>query len=150
MGLIQQESDFTPSATATDKRDLARGGAYGLMQMTLATARTLGYVGGAGDPAQLSGLYDPTTNIRLGVAYLAQLLKETGSMVKAVSGYNAGLSLERPGDAKRVVNDPRAALVNQEYVDAVLKFAKQFSGLEAAVGIALVVLLALALSGKLK
>ena len=44
---------------------LGRGGAIGLMQIKLATARALGYTGDA------EGLRDPDTNLRYGVKYLA-------------------------------------------------------------------------------
>lgn len=145
LGIARQESDFYPDATATDARDLARGGSFGLMQMSLATARALGYSGPIGDRAQLTGLYDPATNIRLGVEYLSQLLTATHGDVKAaVSAYNAGLSSERRGDGKRVTNDPTAAFINQNYVDRVVNFARSFDvggtllvALLLAVGVAL-------------
>lgn len=149
MGLIQQESNFSPWATATDPRDVARGGSYGLMQMSLATARALGYKGVTGDPAQLTGLYDPVTNVSLGVAYLRDLITATrGDTAAAVSGYNAGLSSERQGDGKRTGNDRTAPFINQSYVDAVMTFARQFGALDGALVIVFAVLCALALGGR--
>lgn len=149
MGLIRQESDFTPTAKATDARDEARGGSYGLVQMSLATARTLGYVGPVGDAAQLSGLYDPALNVRLGVKYLADLLKTMrGDVARAVAAYNAGPSLERSGDAKRTTNSPAAPFINQSYVDRVLGFAKDFGALDAAMTIIAAALLALLFRGR--
>jgi soluble lytic murein transglycosylase-like protein len=139
LAVIRQESDFSPWATATHPGDLARGGAFGLMQMTLQTARSLGYSGPAGDPAQLTGLYDPDTNVMLGVRYLSDLLTATNhNVAAAVSAYNAGLSAERAGDGKRTTNDPKAPFINQAYVDKVLSYA---DGYGAAALLAIVVAL---------
>jgi soluble lytic murein transglycosylase-like protein len=141
LGVARQESDFYPDATATHPGDLARGGAYGLMQMTLQTARTLGYSGPVGDRAQLTGLYDPALNVQLGVLYLSQLLTATRGDVKAaVSAYNGGLSAERPGDAKRTTNDRTAPFINQEYVDKVVKFARSFDVGLTILGVVLLII----------
>lgn len=145
MGVIRKESDFAPWATATHPGDLARGGSYGLMQMSLETARALGYRGEPGDREQLTGLYDPRTNLSLGVRYLADLLRSTnGNVAAAVSGYNAGLSTVRRGDGKRVTNDPGAPFINQDYVDRVLRFSQDYSGpVLGAIGVILVAALAI-------
>lgn len=150
MGVIQQESDFYPDATATAAADLARGGAYGLMQMTLQTARGLGYKGAAGSRDTLTGLYDPAANVALGVRYLADLYRTTRDIDAAVSAYNAGLSGERAGDAKRTRNDAAAPFINQAYVDKVKAFAAAFDPVITLLTIAVVVGLGLALSGKVK
>lgn len=127
LGIARQESDFYPDAVATDPRDLARGGAHGLMQMTLQTARELGYSAAVGDRAQLTGLYDPALNVQLGVTYLARLLAATkGDVAAAVSAYNGGLSAERPDDGKRTTNDRTAPFINQAYVNSVVKFSRLY------------------------
>lgn len=144
MGIVEQESDFSPWATATHPGDLARGGAYGLMQMTLETARGMGYTGAAGDVAQLSGLYDPDVNVALGVRHFADLLKAAGGRADvAISAYNAGLSRERAGDGKRTANDPAAPFINQSYVDRVSGFAKKYATPLVAGGSTLVLVLAI-------
>jgi soluble lytic murein transglycosylase-like protein len=53
-------------------RLVGRGGATGLMQIKLATARSMGYTGSA------SGLLDPDTNMTYAVKYLAGAYKAAG------------------------------------------------------------------------
>ncbi|MDE2329806.1 MAG: transglycosylase SLT domain-containing protein [Bradyrhizobium sp.] len=64
---------------------LGRGGAIGLMQIKLATARGLGYTGTA------EGLRDPDTNLTYGVKYLAGAYRAAGGdHDRAVHYYAAG------------------------------------------------------------
>ena len=56
--VIVRESRYQPAL-------VGRGGTIGLMQIKLATARSLGYTGDA------EGLRDPNTNLTYGVKYLA-------------------------------------------------------------------------------
>ena len=56
--MIVRESRYRANA-------MGRGGASGLMQIKLATARAMGYSGSA------AGLLDPETNLTYGVKYLA-------------------------------------------------------------------------------
>lgn len=120
--IIMVESGGDRHATAAAMGDKRRGGSYGLMQISLDTARALGYSGEA------IGLYNAAINIDLGTQYLRDLLVQTdGVEDAAVSGYNAGLSTVRPDDGKRTGNTNTAAdrltpFVNQYYVDSVLKF----------------------------
>lgn len=81
--IMREESHFNPMATSAV-------GAKGLMQLMPATgsqlAKELGVEGFAPE-----GLYDPDTNIRLGVMYLGQLAERFGNdLVKVIAGYNAG------------------------------------------------------------
>jgi soluble lytic murein transglycosylase-like protein len=67
---------------------LGRGGAIGLMQIKLATARALGYTGDA------EGLRDPDTNLKYGVKYLAGAYRAAGGdHDRAVKYYAAGYYL---------------------------------------------------------
>ena len=64
---------------------LGRGGAIGLMQIKLATARSLGYTGTA------EGLRDPATNLMYGIKYLAGAFRAAnGNHDRAVHYYAAG------------------------------------------------------------
>lgn len=62
--VVRKESNFNPRAS--------NRGALGLMQITHATARSLGYSGSA------EGLYDPETNLTYAVRYLAGAYRTAG------------------------------------------------------------------------
>jgi soluble lytic murein transglycosylase-like protein len=62
-----------------------RAGEIGLMQVKLQTARGMGYRGSA------KGLYNPSTNLRYGMAYLGAARKLGGrSVCGTILKYNAG------------------------------------------------------------
>ena len=64
---------------------VGRGGTIGLMQIKLATARSLGYTGDA------EGLRDPDTNLAYGVKYLAGAYRTAnGDHDKAIHYYASG------------------------------------------------------------
>ena len=70
------------------RRFWGSGGAIGLMQIKLATARALGYTGDA------EGLRDPDTNLKYGVKYLAGAYRAAGGdHDRAVRYYAAGYYL---------------------------------------------------------
>ena len=76
--VIMRESKYQPGLTG-------RGGTIGLMQIKLATARGLGYTGGA------EGLRDPNTNLTYGVKYLAGAYRAAhGDHARAVHYYASG------------------------------------------------------------
>jgi soluble lytic murein transglycosylase-like protein len=71
----------------------ARGsaGEIGLMQIKLRTARGVGYTGSA------KGLYDPQTNLRYGMKYLAKAHQlASGDLCRTVMKYNGGHGMKRP------------------------------------------------------
>ena len=75
--VVKRESNYNPNAKG--------GSALGLMQIKHATARSLGYTGDA------AGLYDPETNLRYGVAYLAGAYRTAqGNVHQAYQYYNRG------------------------------------------------------------
>ncbi|MDC7262681.1 lytic transglycosylase domain-containing protein [Shinella sp. HY16] len=81
--VVRVESNFNPRA---------RGGAgeIGLMQIKPATARMMGYRGGA------KGLYDPETNIKFGMKYLAMAHDLSGGTTcGTILRYNAGHGAKR-------------------------------------------------------
>jgi soluble lytic murein transglycosylase-like protein len=76
--VIVRESRYQP-------RLIGRGGAIGLMQIKLATARGLGYTGTA------EGLRDPNTNLTYAVKYLAGAYRAAhGDFNRAVHYYASG------------------------------------------------------------
>jgi soluble lytic murein transglycosylase-like protein len=76
--VIVRESKYQPNL-------LGRGGAIGLMQIKLPTARSLGYTGDA------AGLRDPETNLIYGIKYLAGAFRAAGGdHDRAVHYYASG------------------------------------------------------------
>jgi soluble lytic murein transglycosylase len=80
-GVVHQESAFDPDAHSGKD-------AIGLMQLLPGTARLLARQQKIG--YSRSRLTDPDYNVRLGTAYLAQLVKEFGTTEAALAAYNAG------------------------------------------------------------
>ncbi len=80
-GLIHQESAFNPEAHSNKN-------AFGLMQLLPETAKRMArQVKVRYSEARL---FDPDYNVRLGTAYLANLIKQFGSVELALAAYNAG------------------------------------------------------------
>jgi soluble lytic murein transglycosylase len=101
--IVRQESAFDPRA-------ISHAGARGLMQLMPKTAyRVAQRLGIPYSRARLTG--DPTYNVRIGRAYLMQLLEDyEGSPILALSAYNAGPSrasrwLKSLGDPNHSVED---------------------------------------------
>ena len=81
--VVQIESNFNPK-----KRGSA--GEIGLMQVKPATARLMGYKGSVKD------LYDPETNIKIGMKYLAKAQRLGGGQTcNTILKYNAGHAATR-------------------------------------------------------
>jgi soluble lytic murein transglycosylase-like protein len=76
--VVKVESNFNPKARGS-------AGEIGLMQIKPATARMMGYTGGKG------GLFDPETNIKFGMKYLAMAHELSGGFTcGTILRYNAG------------------------------------------------------------
>jgi soluble lytic murein transglycosylase-like protein len=96
--VIVRESRYQPAL-------VGRGGTIGLMQIKLATARSLGYSGDA------AGLRDPNTNLAYAVKYLAGAYRAANgdhkrAMAYYASGYYAAAKrqrLERIGHSEPVL-----------------------------------------------
>lgn len=88
LAIIEAESSGTPSAYRGEPNG---NGSIGLMQVLATTARSLGYTGPIGDPKLLTGLYDPATNIGLGVRLLSDNFRSIGTLAGAASAYNGGI-----------------------------------------------------------
>jgi soluble lytic murein transglycosylase-like protein len=74
--VIMRESRYNPGA-------VGRGGAMGMMQIKLATARSMGYTGSA------AGLLDANTNMTYAVKYLAGAYRAAGGSESRAVGYYA-------------------------------------------------------------
>jgi soluble lytic murein transglycosylase-like protein len=86
--VIRIESNFRPAA--------ANRGNFGLMQIRLGTARSLGYAGGA------AGLLDPETNLTYGMKYLGHAHRLAGGdTCGAIMRYQGGLRTTRMSGASR-------------------------------------------------
>jgi soluble lytic murein transglycosylase len=103
LGIIRQESAFSVTA-------ISSAGARGLMQLMPSTAKHVAKQEGLKyDEKKLTR--DPGYNIRLGSAYLQELIDRfRGSYILAIAGYNAGPS--RSVEWIRTFGDPRDADVD--------------------------------------
>jgi soluble lytic murein transglycosylase-like protein len=78
------------------RREAKNGTSIGLMQITPSTARSLGYRG------TTEGLYDPETNIKFGVHYLALAFERAGGdLCGTVSRYQSGIDAQKINAANR-------------------------------------------------
>jgi len=82
MAIIKTESKF-------DKNAVSQQGAIGLMQITMPTAEWIAKKTGDLD-FSTNDLYDPETNIKMGVWYFNNLMEEFGNIELALAAYNAG------------------------------------------------------------
>jgi soluble lytic murein transglycosylase len=83
MAVARRESSFAPQARSPV-------GALGVMQLMPATARRMARALNKPAPEE-NGLLQPETSIRLGSAFLAQMLERyDGHRIKALAAYNAG------------------------------------------------------------
>lgn len=122
--LMAQESTFVPDIRSS-------AGAVGLMQLMPATARPYARKLGLTYSARL--LTTPEANIRMGTAYLADKVKEFGSLHLALASYNAGERAvrrwlaERPGltDREEFIEDI-PYLETQNYVKRILGTADDY------------------------
>jgi hypothetical protein len=148
--IIGNESQFNPSAWRPEPA--IGDGSAGLMQILLGTAKGVGYGGPLGDRLQLTGLFDPATNIEYGTAYLAQQYDMANSDIRgAASAYNGGwrpsIGFGAPADHAMTITLARDPVTgnpirtrqvkpgefsNQPYVDAVLSNYAYFTNKEAA------------------
>lgn len=83
MGIARRESAYNPEA-------LSPAGARGLMQLMPGTATLVSRQLGIADPGPY-GVLDPETNVRLGSAYIRDMLdRYGGNRLAATAAYNAG------------------------------------------------------------
>lgn len=99
LGITRQESGFDP-------RVRSHADARGMMQLLPATAATVARRIGIGHSTEM--LWEPDHNMRLGSAFLGQLVERfSGSYIMAAAGYNAGPG--RPPQWIAMCGDPRTS-----------------------------------------
>jgi soluble lytic murein transglycosylase len=125
--LIRQESNFNPGATSP-------AGARGLMQLMPAVARLIAPSKRI-SPWNAGRLYEPGTNIVLGVAHLAPLLKRYPHVTHALAAYNAGESRVTRWLRKRGSDDPELFTERipfgetREYVKSIIRNREMYRAL---------------------
>jgi soluble lytic murein transglycosylase len=121
--LTCQESTFVANIRSPAK-------AVGLMQLEAATARGLARRVGLAYSSRL--LTDPDASIRMGTLYLADKIREFGSLHWALASYNAGESRvhrwipERPGLSQEEFIDDMPFYETQNYVRKILATAEDY------------------------
>jgi soluble lytic murein transglycosylase len=120
--VINVESGFREDA-------VSGAGAVGLMQIKPSTARAVAVRVGLAGPIDAAALSIPDTNIRIGTAYLADLIARYGGDVPlALAAYNAGITNADEWAARRkksggtlgsVIDYPATAHYVQEVIDQV-------------------------------
>jgi soluble lytic murein transglycosylase len=128
--LVAQESTFQ-----ADVRSGAN--AWGLMQIVPATGRRYAPKVGV-RRFSTSKLTDPDVNVRIGTAYLADLIGEFNDVASALAAYNAGESrvsrwrAERPGIARDEFIDDIPFPETQNYVKRIIGTAEDYRMLYGA------------------
>jgi soluble lytic murein transglycosylase len=122
--LIAQESTFQPAVRSA-------ANAYGMMQIVPDTGRRYAQKLGI-RPFSTSRLTNPEINIRLGMTYFSDLLREFGDAAPALAAYNAGEHRirrwldERPGIARDEFIDDIPFPETQNYVKRILGTAEDY------------------------
>ena len=140
-GQIKQESAFENKAVGADKKLANKG--YGLMQIRISTAKEI--ANDLGEEYTFEKLFDPETNIRWGTYYTnKQLGFFNDNVEKGLASYNGGAvgvnaaveaAIKRGGDDWRyeILNNRKIKTINNgrinnDYIDRVLRFAKEYEG----------------------
>ena len=100
LAIVDTESGWRQSATNLTGGDLARGGAYGLAQMTLRTAQ------GIDSGATPERLLEPAYNLSLAAQLLGKLWGQYGNDADTVSAYNSGKPVATAPISTRTVYVP--------------------------------------------
>lgn len=120
LAIAHRESAFKNVRSKSGASDDRRGGAWGVMQMTSATAADMGFMPTAEhEDRGKTILANVGTGIDLGARYLARLIKRFGrDLEKVAAGYNAG-----PGAVQR---GTIPASTRDRYVPGVVSLANRY------------------------
>ncbi|HUL74237.1 MAG TPA: transglycosylase SLT domain-containing protein [Vicinamibacterales bacterium] len=122
--LIAQESTFDASAKSG-------ANAWGLMQVLPSTGRQYAQRLGI-RPFRTTRLTEPDTNLRIGMAYFADLVRQFGDVVPALAAYNAGEErasrwlAERPGLGRDEFIDDIPFPETQNYIKRIIGQAEDY------------------------
>ena len=126
-GVIRQESAY-------DARIRSSAGAVGLMQLMPPTASEV--AGNLGLTYSPDALTDPETNLRLGISYLANMVRRFGGRAEDVlSAYNAGPGRMRGWQQEPAYRDPNVFVEHipfqetRNYVKVVQQYARIYAAL---------------------
>jgi soluble lytic murein transglycosylase len=125
--LVAQESTFDAGVRSS-------ANAWGLMQVVPATGKRYAQMLGL-RPFTTARLTEPETNLRIGMAYFADLLERFGDVVPALAAYNAGEQrvsrwlTERPGFGRDEFTDDIPFPETQNYVKRVVGTADDYRAL---------------------
>ncbi len=128
LAIARQESNFKPAALNMSVADSKRGGSWGLCQMSLLTAKGLGYVGDA------SGLTDPQVNADLAARLCKEIMArfKTSSLADVAAGYNSGRTFAKAPMSTRTVYVPRVLKFAQDYKPLADKILSQVAIVQSA------------------
>jgi len=121
--LIAQESNFVADVRS-------RANAYGLMQLLPSAGRQ--YAKTLNRRFSVAMLKSADTNLRMGTAYFADLVKQFGAAYYALASYNAGPNRvarwisERPGVPREEFIDDMPFPETQDYVKKILTQAEDY------------------------
>lgn len=103
VAIARQESAFVVTASNNSAGDAKRGGSWGLCQISLLTARSLGFTGTTAD------LLNPEINAELAAALCEEISKrlKTTSLADVASAYNSGKPMQKAPTSTRTVYVPR-------------------------------------------
>ena len=123
VAIARQESPFLAAAVNNSAGDAKRGGSMGLCQMSLLTARGLGYVG------QPTGLLDPVVNAALAAALCKEIVTrlKTRDLADVASAYNSGKPFAKAPQSTRTVYVPRVLAFALAYKERAQDAANKLS-----------------------
>lgn len=121
LAIAHRESSFKNVRSKPGASDDRRGGSWGPMQMSSATAADLGFKASASlEDRGAAIISDPAIGIDLGAHYVARLIKRFGKDVeKIAAGYNAGPGAVQRGQIPTSTRD--------RYVPAVVALAQKYA-----------------------
>lgn len=123
VAIARQESAFVATASNNRAGDATRGGSWGLCQMSLLTARGLGFTGTTAE------LLSPEINAELAATLCEQISKriKTRELADVASAYNSGKPFAKAPTSTRTVYVPRVLMFATTYEPRAADLAKSIA-----------------------